>query len=241
MTGKPSYQPLYQQVKETLLKRIGAGDWPPGTFLPSEHALAREYGVSQGTLRKALNELTAEGRVVRYQGKGTAVPTFDADQHLYRFFQIVNREGAHELPVSQLLSCRLEKASIQVARALGIENGGGVLRLERVRVLAGRAVINEKIHLPCARFPGIEAYGVHTLPNTLYDFFQKTFQVTVVSIIEDLSAAAADAVDAKRLGVDVGAPLLAIRRVASDLEDRPVELRLSRCSTAAHTYHIQLR
>jgi GntR family transcriptional regulator len=238
---KPSYQPLYQQVKERLLKRIGAGDWPPGTFLPSEYALAKEYEVSQGTLRKALNELTSEGRVVRYQGKGTAVPTYDADQHMYRFFQIVNKEGQHEFPVSQILSCHLEKSKRKVADALQIDVGGNVLRLDRVRVLSERTVINERIFLPCARFPGIEAYGVNTLPNTLYDFFQKRFQITIVSIVEDLSAVTADATDAKRLGVAVGAPLLAIRRVASDLEDRPVELRLSRCNTTGHTYHIQLR
>ncbi|MHC1713603.1 MAG: GntR family transcriptional regulator [Solidesulfovibrio sp.] len=240
MGEKPSYQPLYQQVKERLLKRIGAGDWPPGTFLPSEYALAKEYDVSQGTLRKALNELTSEGRVVRYQGKGTAVPTYDADQHLYRFFQIVNAEGQHDYPVSQILGCHVEKAKPDVAALLQIETGDAIFRLERVRVLAGRTVINEKIILPCSRFPGIEAYGVKNLPNTLYDFFQKTFQITIVGISEDLSAVTADATDAKRLDVPVGTALLAIRRVASDLSDRPVELRLSRCNTASHAYHIQL-
>jgi len=241
MIQKPSYQPLYTQVKDALFKRIGAGEWPPGTFLPSEHALAKEYSVSQGTLRKALNELTSEGRVVRYQGKGTAVPTFEADQHLYRFFQLVNREGQHDYPVSQILSCRLENASRHVAESLRIEPGGKVLKLDRVRVLAERAVINEVIRVPCSRLPGIETYGMGALPNTLYDFFQKKFQIVIVSIIEDLSAVAANAVDAKRLGVAVGSPLLAIRRVALDLEDRPVELRLSRCDTSAHRYHVQLR
>jgi len=241
MNKKPSFQPLYHQVKETLLKRIGAGEWPPGTFLPSEHALAKEYGVSQGTLRKALNELTSEGRVVRYQGKGTAVPTFETDQHLYRFFQIVNKAGQHEFPVSQVLGHRLENAPRHVAQSLRIEAGEKVLKLDRVRVLDGRAVINEVIRVPCSRMPGIETYGVSTLPNTLYDFYQRKFQITIVGILEDLTAVAADAVDAKRLGVAVGAPLLAIRRVALDLEDRPVELRMSRCDTSAHTYHIRLR
>ena len=238
---KPSFQPLYQQVKDTLLKRIAAGEWPPGTFLPSEYALAKEYGVSQGTLRKALNGLTSEGRVVRYQGKGTAVPTFDADQHLYRFFQIVNKQGGHEYPVSQIHSARVDKASKEVGEFLKLDKGAKVFRLERVRVLEGIAVINEMIYLPCVCFPGIESYGTSTLPNTLYDFFQKKFQVTIVQIVEDLKAVAADATDSKRLDVPVGAPLLAIRRIAYDLEDRPVELRLSRCNTAGHTYHIQLR
>ena len=241
MPYKPSFQPLYQQVKDTLLKRISAGEWPPGTFLPSEYALAKEYEVSQGTLRKALNELTAEGRVVRYQGKGTAVPTFDTDQHLYRFFQLVSNQGGREFPVSQILSARVVKASKEVGARLKLETGAKVFRLERVRVLEGAAVINESIYLPCAYFPGIESYGTNTLPNTLYDFFQKHFHVTILKILEDLKAVAADATDAKRLDVPVGYPLLSINRLALDLEERAVELRLSRCNTASYTYHVTLR
>lgn len=241
MPNLPSFNPLYRQVKEDLLRRLGRGEWPPGTFLPSEYALAREYDVSQGTLRKALNELTGEGRVVRFQGKGTAVPTFDSDQHLYRFFQFANREGKLEFPVSQNLVTRVEKAPRAVAEAIGMEPGEALFVLERVRVIGGLTVINERIHLPCALFPGIEAFKPQTLPNTLYDFFQQKFRVTIMEIQENLSAVAAEVQDVKRLGVTLGQPLLAIRRIALDLTGRPVELRLSRCHTAWHTYQVTLR
>jgi GntR family transcriptional regulator len=240
MQDKPTFHPLYEQVRSAILKRIAAGEWPPGTFLPSESALAREYGVSQGTLRKALNELTSEGRVVRYQGKGTAVPTFDEDQHLYRFFHIINAEGKHDYPVSQILLARKENASHETAAALGLEAGMAVFRIERVRVLGGKTVINERVLVPCRSFPGIEEYGVSTLPNTLYDFFQRKFQVTIMEIREDVRAVAADPTDAKRLHVPVGHPLLAIRRLALNLNGEPVELRLSRCLTDDHLYQVQL-
>ena len=85
MTPSPklTFAPLYEQVKKAILDRIIAGEWGPGSFLPSEIALAKEYGVSQGTLRKALNALTREKRLVRYQGKGTAVAVLDEDSALF--------------------------------------------------------------------------------------------------------------------------------------------------------------
>ena len=58
--------PLYAQIKSSILSRIVAKEWGPGSFLPSETALAAEYGVSQGTLRKALNELALEKKLVRF-------------------------------------------------------------------------------------------------------------------------------------------------------------------------------
>ncbi|MHC1710834.1 MAG: GntR family transcriptional regulator [Solidesulfovibrio sp.] len=238
---KPLFRPLYLQAKEALLERIAAGDWPPGTFLPSETALAKEYGVSQGTISKALGELTREGRVQRFQGKGTAIPTFDSDLHFYRFFQWTNMEGKPNLPSSQVLSVRKEKAGRDVAKHLQLQPGEDVLKIERVRVLDGQAAINERIYLPCSLFADIGKFGLGTLPNTLYDFFQKRFGITIARAIEVLNAVAANATDAKRLDVPEGSPLLAIRRLALDLQGKPVELRFSRCVTARQVYVNELQ
>ncbi|MDR3043858.1 MAG: GntR family transcriptional regulator [Desulfovibrio sp.] len=240
MPVKPAFNPLYQQVKESLLRRIATGEWAPGSFLPSEPVLAEEYGVSHGTLRKALNELTAERRVVRYQGKGTAVATFDADEALFRFFRIVSCEDRRTLPISEVLGASPGKAAAEEAAALDIALGAPVLRIERVRSLDGVPLLNEHITLSCARMPGIEAIPVGALPNTLYDFFQKRFNVTIAKADESITAVAADKTDAERLGVPVGHPLLAIRRVAMDIEDNPVELRHTRCVTVNFHYRTKL-
>ena len=96
--SKPAFTPLYAQIKDSILSRIVAGEWSPGSFLPSEMALAEEYGVSQGTLRKALNELTLEKRLVRYQGKGTAVAVLDADSSLFPFFMLYDAAGRRVYP-----------------------------------------------------------------------------------------------------------------------------------------------
>lgn len=241
MIQKPAFNPLYQQVKARLLGRIAAGEWPPGTFLPCETVLAREYGVSHGTLRKALNELTSEGRVQRFQGKGTAVPTFDSDVHFYRYFLMKKPDGTPDYPSSQVVVARKARAGNETARLLKLSPGAGVFQIERVRVLGGRAAINERIYLPLARFPGIEGCATASLPNTLYDFYQKRFGVTIGRAVEYVTAEAATATDAKRLELAEGAPLLAIRRVALDLREAPVELRYSRCATSRHGYTVELR
>lgn len=240
MPVKPAFHPLYQQVKESLLHRIATGEWAPGTFLPSEPALAAEYGVSHGTLRKALNELTSERRVVRYQGKGTAVATFDADEALFRFFRIVGHGERRTLPVSKVYGAALASADPNEAEALGIPVGAPVFRIERVRSLDGVPLLNENITVNCARMPGIESIPHNALPNTLYDFFQKRFSVTIATADERITAVAAGKADAQRLGVSVGHPLLAIRRVALDIGDNPVELRRTRCVTGNVHYHAKL-
>ena len=110
-SSKLTFAPLYEQVKKAILNRIIAGEWGPGSFLPSEIALAKEYGVSQGTLRKALNALTREKRLVRYQGKGTAVAVLDEDSSLFPFFLLSDRNGKRVYPLSQIYGVRLATPS----------------------------------------------------------------------------------------------------------------------------------
>src|SRR3546814_14076323 len=76
----PGFKPLYQQVKDLLIGRLIGSYWKPGDLLPSEMQLAEELGVSQGTVRKALDEMTADNLLVRRQGRGTYVAEPDQEQ-----------------------------------------------------------------------------------------------------------------------------------------------------------------
>ena len=71
----PAFSPLYQQIKVLILKSLQASEWKPGEPIPSEMELAARFRVSQGTVRKAIDELAAENLVIRRQGKGTFVAT----------------------------------------------------------------------------------------------------------------------------------------------------------------------
>ena len=71
----PTFSPLYRQIKELILRHLESGEWGPGDHIPSESDLAARFGVSQGTVRKAIDEMAAENLLVRQQGKGTFVAT----------------------------------------------------------------------------------------------------------------------------------------------------------------------
>ena len=89
----PAFSPLYQQIKGLILQSLQQGEWKPGEAIPSEMELAARFRVSQGTVRKAIDELAAENLVMRRQGKGTFVATH-AEQHVqYRFLKLHARHA----------------------------------------------------------------------------------------------------------------------------------------------------
>lgn len=217
--------PLYARVKAIVLARIMGGVWPPGTALPAEMELARELGVSQGTVRKALDTLTAEQVVVRRQGSGTYVAEHTPAHMLFRFFNIYDEGGAQVLPDSQPARATTGEATTTERRRLELGEGAKVIRISRIRTRAGRPFMDDRIVLPEALFPGLAREA--EMPNTLYDLFQKRYRIHVARTEEQVTAVAATARLAERLGVKQGAPLLAIDRVTHDLSGRRIEWRLS--------------
>ena len=89
----PSFSPLYQQIKVLLMRSLQSGEWKPGEAIPSEMELAARFRVSQGTVRKAIDELAGENHLVRRQGKGTFVATHAEEQTQYRFLRLTPDDG----------------------------------------------------------------------------------------------------------------------------------------------------
>ena len=232
----PNFRPLYSQIKELLIKRLAAREWRPGDALPSEVALAQQYGVSQGTLRKALNEMEAERLVVRRQGKGTFAAKHTANRSLFQFFHLVGESGERQLPESRVLECSAGKATQRECKAMGLEAGTSVTRIQRVRHLNGHPVICERIAVPTPLFPDLQSCTPDEVANTLYDMYENRYGVIVVRAKEQLRAVAASAQESKLLGVPAGAPLLEIDRIALNIEKQPVEWRVSRCDTTHYSY-----
>ena len=98
MTDTPGYRPLYRQVYDIMVRKVAQGVWRPGASLPSEQNLAREMGVSQGTMRKVLDALTAENLLERRQGKGTYIAENTQERTLFRFFRIARPGGKRMTP-----------------------------------------------------------------------------------------------------------------------------------------------
>ena len=230
------FRPLYRQTKALILERMAKNQFKPGDLLPSEPRLAELFGVSQGTVRKALDELTAQHLLVRQQGKGTYVATHTVDRALFHFFHLAEDGGHRALPDSTVVSLSKNRAGTVERRKLRLDNDERVVRITRVRTLNDDPVIFERISLPANRFGDLENHAPTDLPNTLYRYYETHFHLAVINAIEKLKAVAADADDAKHLRVEFGHPLLEVDRVAIGHDNASLEWRLSRCNTAHHHY-----
>ena len=181
--GTPAFSPLYQQIKGLILQSLQAGEWKPGEAIPSEMELAARFRVSQGTVRKAIDELAADNLVVRRQGKGTFVATH-AEQHVqYRFLRLLPDTGdaSEEGPAQRsIIDCKRVRASADVARALQLRTGDAVLQARRVLAFAGTPTILEDIWLPGQAFKGLTAQQMASYPGPTYAMFEIDFGVRMV-------------------------------------------------------------
>ena len=99
---------------------------------PERGGLAARYKVSQGTVRKAIDELAAENLVVRRQGKGTFVATHNEDRAQFRFLRLLADDGAEHPHVSRLLECRRLRAPAEIARQLDLKPADPVVQVRRL-------------------------------------------------------------------------------------------------------------
>ncbi|MGL4495872.1 MAG: GntR family transcriptional regulator [Beijerinckiaceae bacterium] len=222
------FLPLYKQVRAALVKRLEDQTWPPGHALPSEMELAAEIGVSQGTVRKALDEMAAERLLVRKQGRGTYVAEHDDARILFQFFKLSADSGERVFPDSRILSVQTGVADEAEAQALQMSRRARVIRIRRVRLVADTPLLVERIILPHKLFAGIENGDI---PNNLYQLYAARYGITVARASEKLKAIAINAEEAPLLAIAVRTPVLCVDRIALGLRGEAVEWRVSHCRT----------
>lgn len=231
--------PLYEQIRQLIVAALAAGEWRPGDVLPSEAALAERFGASPGTVRRALDELTAEHLVERRQGRGTFVSTHAAPRQQFRFLRLVADDDAGAFQ-RELLGCRRARAPAEIARALGLRTAEPVIEVRRLLHRRGRPVVFDELWLAERHFEGLNADLIAAHPGALYALFEAHFGVHMVRAEEKLRAVAASAEAAALLRVAPGTPLLSVERVAFTYGDRPVEWRRGLYHTEADFYRNDL-
>ncbi len=235
----PAFSPLYQQIKGLILQSLQSGEWKPGETIPSEMDLAARYRVSQGTVRKAIDELATDNLVVRRQGKGTFVATHNEQHVQFRFLKLVPDSGApgSEGPAErQIIDCRRTRATADVARALALRTGDAVLQAQRVLSFAGVPTILEDIWLPAAPFKGLTAERLAEHHGAMYALFETEFNVRMVRAEEKIRAEPAQNMHKQLLKIEYGTPLLSVERIAYTYNDIPMELRRGYYRTDTHHY-----
>ncbi|MCE5180432.1 MAG: GntR family transcriptional regulator [Betaproteobacteria bacterium] len=232
----PTFRPLYEQIKILLTQSLIAGEWHPGEVIPSETELAGRFKVSQGTVRKAIDELAAENILVRRQGKGTFVATHTEEHTQYRFLRIIELNGKKESPSSVVLYCERGKADSTAAERLELKRGAPVVLVRRVLKFSGEPVILDDICLSATLFKGLTEALIAEFEGTLYSLYESRYGTRIIRAEERIRAVAADETFAGLLDIMPKAPLLEIDRVAYTYGDQPVEWRVSRCNTLHHCY-----
>ncbi len=240
-SGSPSFSPLYQQIKSLILRSLQAGEWRPGEAIPSEIELALRFKVSQGTVRKAIDELAAENLLVRRQGKGTYVATHAEERVQYRFLRLTPDHPEAAGPVHrELLDCRRMRAPADIARILQLKAGDMVVEVRRVLHFAGRPVVLDDIWLPGHMFKGLTAERLSDYKGPMYGLFETEFGVRMIRAEEKIRAVLAEEAESALLKIPVGAALLSVERLSRTYDDRPVELRRGLYLTQSHHYRNEL-
>jgi GntR family transcriptional regulator len=236
----PAFSPLYQQIKTLMTRSLQQGEWRPGEAIPSEMELALRFKVSQGTVRKAIDEMAAENLLLRRQGKGTFVATHAEEKIQFRFLRLMPDAAEQGGMERRFIDCQRQRAPAELARALNLKPSDATIRVRRLLSFRGTPVVLDDIWLPAQLFKGLTAERLSNYRGPMYALFESEFGVRMIRAEEKIRAVAADDASAALLGLAPGAPLLSVERLAMTYGDRPVELRRGLYSTASHYYRNEL-
>jgi GntR family transcriptional regulator len=230
--------PLHHQVYLDLRAALDAGEWRPGDLLPPERQLAARYGCSLITVRRALSELTREGRLDRRRGHGTTVlrPRIERDfAGTMSFAEEMQVRGLD--PQTRLVAARPESAGESVAAALGIEPGEPTLYVERLRIAGGEPLLLEQVHLPADRFPGLLASDLEQ--GSLYDLLTVRYGTQIARAHESLEPVLLHAREARLLEQGRRSPALLIEGITYSADGRPIEFARSYVRGDRTRYYVE--
>ncbi|WP_255532941.1 GntR family transcriptional regulator [Polynucleobacter sp. CS-Odin-A6] len=235
-----SFSPLYEQIKALILASLQTSEWLPGEAIPSEMELAVRYAVSQGTVRKAIDELAAQNLLVRRQGKGTFVATHQEENWQYRFLRLEPDSGEKLHLKNQFLVCENIQSDAYIADLLSLKVGDPIIRIDRIQSYAGKPIVFEEIWLPEWRFKGLTMEELNDWHGPMYAFYESEYATHMVRAQEKIKAVLANQNLAQYLQIPAGAALLSVERVAFTYGSKPVEIRHARYDTSDQHYDNKL-
>jgi GntR family transcriptional regulator len=218
--------PLYHQLKQILLHAIQGGHYVPGQMIPGERELEDLYGVSQITVRRALNDLAAEGYIVRQPGRGSFVRTPKVRlQHnrLGGFFDALRDQGFE--PESQILQLGRLTPSGRVSKWLCVNPDQPLLYIKRLIYADGEALVLVDAHFDVP--DGIPFSREELEKESAILLLEKKCGISLVRAERTIEATLASDEAASLLQTESGAPMLQVWLCMYDVENQPVGLSQS--------------
>ncbi|MCU0844517.1 MAG: GntR family transcriptional regulator [Spirochaetes bacterium] len=225
--------PAYYRLQETLRKKIEEMRWRPGEAIPSERLIAEEYGLSVGTVKKALGNLVYEGYLFRVQGKGTFVSGTTLRRGSLRYYRMMESFADEEADLRvSLLGISLIEGFEPACSLLGLPVKRRLFELRRLFLSGDVPMVYSVSYMPESLFSGLDAFPPALFEKgTLYEAIEKHYGLPCIYNRELLSAAQAPADVAKILKLQPKGPLISIEMIAYTYKDMPYEYRLSWCAT----------
>ena len=228
-------QPLYLQLRDALAERIARGEWKPGNAIPGEGDLARELGVSKGTVRKALDLLESEHLLSRRQGRGTFVIDPRSQGQRFNNFRLAN--GAAAEGEASTLDIVMAEANDPECARLQLVPGDQVYRISRVRLHQSKAFMIEAASLPAALFPQLLERSLRS--HRLVEIAQ-AYSLLLGNSEERISAGSCSPLAAEALNLVQGTHVLMLDRIIRTRNGQPVEWRRAECVLNGMHYQVDL-
>ncbi len=213
---------FWARIAHDLADAIGRGIYAPGDRLPSEHALAQQFGVNRHTIRRSLSTLGQLGLVRSSQGSGTYVEAFAVDLVLGR--RTRHRQGLAQAGLKgglRVLSSQVAPADDGVAAALGVRGGAPVLHLRVLGDGGGQPLHVSDRYFPLPRFAGLDAHIDAT--GSITEAFSRLGVVDYTRRTSRISARLPQADVAEALGQPAARPTLQVSSVNVDAQGQPIE------------------
>jgi DNA-binding GntR family transcriptional regulator len=236
----------YQALAQELRRELSEGAYAHGRQLPTEAELSAAHGVGRQTVRRALQDLVAEGLVYRVRGRGTfATPSTARGQYLRSFGSIDDLLAVAEDTHLEMVSGFERRADVEVAGRLqqsSDEVYTGVFR----RLHGDKPFFLTHVHLPVDIGRGIvdsprlprpgQATGI-----TIIALINELLPRPIVGAHQSITACPMPAEHAALIDVEPGSPVLRIDRVFFESDGRPVELATSYSNPSRYSYRVELR
>lgn len=231
--------PLYHQIKESLALQITSGRWRPGEELPSEADLCRFYGVSRGTIRRAISDLARQGLLNTRQGRGTFVSRPKFEGSILGSYRLFREKGVKHDPESIVRRCERRPIRDELRELFALPVGAEVYEVERIQFMDRVPMTIHTSVFPADLVDGLERIDLSQ--QTIYEILEEKFQLFFVRAEETLEPAVADEYVARALSITVGTPLFSVERHSFTRGDRMAEYRHSYMRGDRYKYRIEFR
>jgi GntR family transcriptional regulator len=224
-------------VRDVLAERIANGALQPGASMPNESDLARELGVSAGTVRKALELMETQRLINRRQGKGTFVNDLASHELAARFCCFRSPDGAQLDGRVASVEVGEDVASEEERRRLFLAEGDRAYRIRRVHIHNGRPYMVEDATVPTALFPHLAASpALAASIGTI----AREHAVLLGNAEDRIRLGVATEAGARALGIVAGTPVMRRERVVFMLNGRPAEWGVAQCHLAEGYYRAEI-